>query len=62
ISQLVPLERQKKIWQILEVVGDISLTPLRENLGPSYSFDEIRLVRAKWRREKHKSTQDDIDF
>ncbi|MBD1213374.1 MAG: DNA helicase RecQ [Dolichospermum circinale Clear-D4] len=62
LNKLVPLERQQKIWQILEIVGDISLTPIRENLGASYSFDEIRLVRAKWRREKHKSTQDDIDF
>ncbi|MDB9309521.1 DNA helicase RecQ [Aphanizomenon sp. CS-733/32] len=62
LSKLVPLERQKKIWNILEVVGDISLTPIRENLGESYSFDEIRLVRAKWRREKQKSPKDDIDF
>jgi ATP-dependent DNA helicase RecQ len=62
LSQLVPLERQKKIWNVLEVVGDIALTPIRENLGESYSFDEIRLVRAKWRREKKKSVKDDIDF
>jgi ATP-dependent DNA helicase RecQ len=62
LSKLVPLERQKKIWNVLEVVGDISLTPIRENLGESYSFDEIRLVRAKWRREKQKSPKDDIDF
>jgi ATP-dependent DNA helicase RecQ len=62
LSQLVPLERQKKIWNVLEIVGDIALTPIRENLGESYSFDEIRLVRAKWRREKQKSLKDDIDF
>jgi len=62
LSKLVPLERQKKIWNVLEIVGDISLTPIRENLGESYSFDEIRLVRAKWRREKQKSVKDDIDF
>jgi len=62
ISKLVPLERQKKIWNVLEIVGDIALTPIRENLGESYSFDEIRLVRAKWRREKQKTIKDDIDF
>jgi ATP-dependent DNA helicase RecQ len=62
LSKLVPLERQKKIWNVLEIVGDIALTPIRENLGESYSFDEIRLVRAKWRREKQKTIKDDIDF
>ncbi|MDZ8052609.1 MAG: DNA helicase RecQ [Aulosira sp. ZfuVER01] len=54
LNQLVPLERQKKIWQVLEVLGDISLTPIREQLGESYSYDEIRLVRGKWRRENRK--------
>lgn len=54
LNQLVSLEHQKKIWQVLEVLGDISLTPIREQLGESYSFDEIRLVRGKWRRENRK--------
>jgi len=54
LNQLVALEHQQKIWQILEVLGDISLTPIREQLGESYSFDEIRLVRGKWRRENRK--------
>jgi ATP-dependent DNA helicase RecQ len=54
INQLVSLEHQQKIWQVLEVLGDISLTPIREQLGESYSFDEIRLVRGKWRRENRK--------
>ncbi|MBD2197183.1 MULTISPECIES: DNA helicase RecQ [Calothrix] len=54
INQLVPLEKQKKIWQVLEVLGDIALTPIREQLGENYSYDEIRLVRGKWRREKGK--------
>ncbi|WP_413175678.1 DNA helicase RecQ [Anabaena azotica] len=55
LNQLIPLERQKKIWQVLEVLGDISLTPIREYLGESYSFNEIRLVKAKWRRENRKT-------
>ncbi|MEA5617446.1 DNA helicase RecQ [Cronbergia sp. UHCC 0137] len=55
LSQLVTLEHQQKIWQVLEVLGDIALTPIREHLGESYSFDEIRLVRGMWRREKRSS-------
>jgi ATP-dependent DNA helicase RecQ len=55
LSQLIPLERQQKIWQVLEVLGDIALTPIRDQLGESYTFDEIRLVRGKWRRETRKS-------
>lgn len=54
LNLLVPFNRQKKIWQVLDVLGDISLTPIREYLGESYSYDEIRLVRARWRREKSK--------
>ncbi|MCW5313889.1 DNA helicase RecQ [Nostoc sp. KVJ3] len=54
LNQLIPLEHQQKIWQVLEVLGDISLTPIKEQLGESYSFDEIRLVRSKWRRENRK--------
>jgi ATP-dependent DNA helicase RecQ len=54
LNQLVSLEHQQKIWRVLEVLGDISLTPIREQLGESYSFDEIRLVRGKWRRENRK--------
>ncbi|MFM2061594.1 MAG: hypothetical protein RLZZ507_1264 [Cyanobacteriota bacterium] len=55
LNLLVPLDRQKKIWQVIDVLGDINLTPIREYLGESYSFDEIRLVRARWRREKRKT-------
>ncbi|GCL37496.1 ATP-dependent DNA helicase RecQ [Sphaerospermopsis reniformis] len=54
LNLLVPLDRQKKIWQVIDVLGDISLTPIREYLGESYSFDEIRLVRARWRKENRK--------
>jgi ATP-dependent DNA helicase RecQ len=54
INQLVPLEHQQRIWQVLEVLGDISLTPILEQLGDKYTYDEIRLVRGKWRRERRK--------
>ena len=51
LNQLVPLEHQQKIWQVLEILGDVSLTPVKEQLGENYTFDEIRLVREKWRRK-----------
>ncbi|MBD2344546.1 DNA helicase RecQ [Anabaena subtropica] len=54
LNQLVPLEHQQKIWQVLEVLGDIALTPIKEQLGESYTFEEIRLVREKWRRQNRK--------
>ncbi|MDH6058985.1 DNA helicase RecQ [Chrysosporum bergii ANA360D] len=50
LNQLVPIEHQQKIWQVLEVLGDIPLTPVKEQLGGNYTFEEIRLVREKWRR------------
>ncbi|RUR77820.1 DNA helicase RecQ [Chlorogloeopsis fritschii PCC 9212] len=54
INQLVPLQKQQKIWQVFDTLGDISLTPIKEYLGESYSFDEIRLVRGKWRQKSRK--------
>ncbi|WP_017319189.1 DNA helicase RecQ [Mastigocladopsis repens] len=54
LNQLVSVEKQQKILQVLETLGDISLTPIKEYLGESYSFEEIRLVRGKWRRESKK--------
>lgn len=55
INKLVPQEKQHKILQVLEILGDIALTPIKEYLGDSYSFDEIRLVKGKWRRDNKKS-------
>ncbi|BCL37477.1 DNA helicase RecQ [Nostoc sp. MS1] len=54
LSILVPLEHQQKIWQVLEVLGDIALTPIKEQLGEGYTFEQIRLVREKWRRQNKK--------
>ncbi|MBE9051162.1 DNA helicase RecQ [Nostocales cyanobacterium LEGE 11386] len=54
LNHLVSIEHQQKIWQVLEVLGDISLTPIKEQLGDNYTFDEIRLVREKWRRKTQK--------
>ncbi|BAT51388.1 ATP-dependent DNA helicase RecQ [Nostoc sp. NIES-3756] len=54
LNLLVPLEHQQKIWQVLEVLGDIALTPIKEQLGEGYTFEQIRLVREKWRRQNRK--------
>ena len=54
LNQLIPLERQQKIWQVLDILGDISLNPIKEYLGESYSYDEIRLIRVKWRHQSRK--------
>jgi ATP-dependent DNA helicase RecQ len=51
INKLVSLEHQQKILQVLETLGDVALTPIKEYLGDSYSFDEIRLVRGIWRQK-----------
>jgi ATP-dependent DNA helicase RecQ len=51
LDRLVERERQVKIYQALEKLGDVSLTPIREYLGEDYSYDEIRLVRGRWRQE-----------
>lgn len=56
LEQLVPPTRQREILKSLEAVegaiGDISLTAIQDHLGKDYSFDEIRLVRAKWLNQK----------
>jgi ATP-dependent DNA helicase RecQ len=54
LNQMIPVDKEQKIRQVLDTLGDISLTPIKEYLGENYSFDEIRLVRGKWRREGKK--------
>lgn len=51
LNRLVAPERQKVIIQAMETVGPDLLKPIREYLGEEYSYDEIRLVRAWWRRD-----------
>jgi ATP-dependent DNA helicase RecQ len=52
LNQLVVPERQKTILQGIQAVGEGSLKTIREHLGEEYSYEEIQLVRAWWRREK----------
>jgi ATP-dependent DNA helicase RecQ len=55
LNLLVTVDKQKKIIQVLDALGDIALTPIKEYLGDSYSFDEIRLVRGQWRKQSNNS-------
>ncbi|MEW6491792.1 MAG: DNA helicase RecQ [Cyanobacteriota bacterium] len=51
LNLLVSSERQKSIVKAIQTLGTNSLRSLREHLGEEYSYDEIRLVLAWWRRE-----------
>ncbi|MCX7592357.1 MAG: DNA helicase RecQ [Fischerella sp.] len=54
LNQLVPVEKQQKILQVLNTLGDVALTPIKEYLGDNYSFEEILFVRSKWRQQNRK--------
>ncbi|NJR19465.1 MAG: DNA helicase RecQ [Calothrix sp. CSU_2_0] len=54
INVLVPADKQKVIWKVLDTLGDVALTPIKEYLGDDYSFDEIRIVKGVWRRKSKK--------
>jgi len=47
LDRIVSLDRQDSIEQAIQIVGADRLTPIREHLGNSYSYEEIKLVRAK---------------
>jgi ATP-dependent DNA helicase RecQ len=47
LDRIVSVERQTAIAQAINTVGADRLTPIREHLGDSYSYEEIKLVRAK---------------
>ena len=47
LDRIVPLDRQDSIEQAIQAVGADRLNPIREKLGNSYSYEEIKLVRAK---------------
>jgi len=52
LNRLVSAQHQKCILKAIQTVGADSLKTIREHLGESFSYEEIRLVRAWWRREK----------
>lgn len=53
IDLLVSPERHAKIQQAIQAVGSKSLKSIRNNLGDSYTYDEIKLIRAWLCKENH---------
>lgn len=51
LNRLVSVELQKPILQAIQTVGADSLKTIKEHLGEDYSYEDIQLVRAWWRRE-----------
>jgi ATP-dependent DNA helicase RecQ len=56
LDRLVDPERQQVILAAMERVGEATLTPIRDAVGPNYDYPEIRLVRA-WRRSASKKAE-----
>ena len=52
LDRLVARDRSARILQAFEQTKLDSLSALREILGDDFTYDEIRLVRAWWRRKK----------
>ena len=48
LNRLVSPERQVPIFEAIEKVGSHSLRTIREELGETFDYNEIRLVRAMW--------------
>ena len=54
VDSFVEPEKQRHIKQALKELGMQALTPIKEKVGDGYSYEEIRLVRAKVIREGEK--------
>lgn len=52
IDQFVLPEKRKVIMNIIKEIGDQSLKVLKEKLGDNYTYDEIKLVKAWFKRVK----------
>ena len=52
INKLIIPIRQDMIVKAIEKVGDDTLTTIKEHLGDSYSYNEIKLVRAWYRSQQ----------
>ncbi|MBT9317274.1 DNA helicase RecQ [Leptothoe spongobia] len=48
LNRLVSPERQVPIFEAIEKVGSHSLRTIRDELGETFDYNEIRLVRAMW--------------
>ncbi len=52
VDNLVAVDRQHTIVAVLAELENASLTDIRDRLDPTYSYEEIRLVRAAWQMEQ----------
>ena len=52
IDKLVDVKKQAKIMAAIKKIGFDKLTPLRDELGEDYSWEEIKLARAKFLQKK----------
>ncbi|OKH32934.1 ATP-dependent DNA helicase RecQ [[Phormidium ambiguum] IAM M-71] len=51
IDKLVSPERQKIIWQAMQKIGSVEmLKPIYQYLNEEFSYGEIRIVRALWKK------------
>jgi len=48
IDKLVNAKKQEKIFAAIKKVGAAKLTPIKDELGDDYSWEEIKLARAKF--------------
>ncbi len=51
IDKFVTKDRREIILKVIEKMGDKQLKELKDHLGQDYSYDEIKLVRAWYRRD-----------
>jgi ATP-dependent DNA helicase RecQ len=55
LNRLVSEERQGRIRAAIQKAEGSSMTEIRDLLGPTYDYTEIRLVRAVWRMESQEA-------
>ena len=49
IDKLVDSKKQDKIFAAIKKVGAAKLTPIKDELGDDYSWEEIKIARAKFK-------------
>ena len=52
LNKLVKANKQQAIVKAIEQVGDNTLTKIKDCLTQDYTYDEIKLVRGWWRKQK----------
>lgn len=53
INKFVSTAKEKKIAEIIKKIGHDKLTPIKEELGDAFEYDEIRLVLGKMKVKKY---------